>query len=206
MKRRLVKDDRQMGFAFCFEPAVLHGAAVETRSDPVRMIDVPVPRVLDSASLTPPEKVKSVFELFFSKEPLDLLVRNGQQNTSNERKFNPKDFPDQGKSKFDWTDDDIVKMHQGVLDTHLEVFASRPPSSREKKLEALDWIFSEPVIHAYKKGFVLGRQVDKPILTSNIPFTFYCACRLTGCDPEAIQAFVEANLQSTGDLDLLDRL
>lgn len=206
MKQRLVKDDRQMGFAFSFEPAVLHGAAVETQSDPKLTIDVPVPRVLDSAMLVPPEKVKSVFELFFSKKSLEMLPQSELQSPVIERKFDPKDFPNEGRNNFDWTEDDMVKMHQGVLDTHLEIFVSKPPSSRGKKLMALEWFFSEPVIHSHKKGYSLGRLVDKPVLTSNIPFTFYCACRLTGCDPEAIHAHIEALLRSTGDMDLLDQI
>ena len=196
-------DVRQMAFDLTFEQEAPHGAILKPES----IVIVTLPRVVMDDPLPAPEKVKSVFDLFFAKESHRQPVQSDQaQPTFVEEKINPNEFPNTGTSNYNWTEDEVRLMHLGMLDHYIGNLGSKPVKSRETKLEALRWIFGEPKIHSYKSRWRIGREVRSSVLTKSIPFTFYCACHLTGHDAEAIQTSIQAELLAAGESDLLDHI
>ena len=196
-------DVRQMAFDLTFEQEAPHGAILKPES----IVIVTLPRVVMDDPLPAPEKVKSVFDLFFAKESHRQPVQSDQaQPTFVEEKINPNEFPNTGTSNYNWTEDEVRLMHLGMLNHYIGNLGRKPVKSRETKLEALEWIFGEPKIHSYKCVWRLGREVRTSVLTQSIPFTFYCACHLTGHDAEAIQTSIQAELLAAGESDLLDHI
>ena len=196
-------DVRQMAFDLMFEQEAPLGAML----NPESIVIVTLPRVVMDDPLPAPEKVKSVFDLFFSKDSQRLPVQSDQAlPTFVQEKINPDEFPNTGTSNYNWTEDEVRLMHLGMLDHYIGNLGRKPVKSRETKLEALEWIFGEPKIHSYKCVWRLGREVRTSVLTQSIPFTFYCACHLTGHDAEAIQTSIQASLLAAGESDLLDHI
>lgn len=197
----------QLSFLFDFEPEVPLGATDSVAVNKPVTLEMPVPCVLADAPLTKPEKVKSVFDLFFSSLAIREEMR-GKEIPPAEviRKFDPDDFPNIGENDFEWTDQEIRLLHMALLDWSVDTFNAKRPSGRKSKVEALRWIFGEPEIHSVRESIVLGRKVKRHVLTQSIPFTFYCACHLTGHDPEVIQSSMESLLRSTDELFLLEEI
>ena len=79
-------DVRQMAFDLTFEQEAPHGAILKPES----IVIVTLPRVVMDDPLPAPEKVKSVFDLFFAKESHRQPVQSDQaQPTFVEEKINP---------------------------------------------------------------------------------------------------------------------
>lgn len=193
-------DSRQTGFDFEFSQDHPLGALAEFIEAKTVTVSIPVPSVLDGEPLPPPAKVLSVFDLFFSaqaeREELKLKA------LERKRKFEPKDFPDFGGSNFNWTDQEMISLHAQLLDLHLDVFSSNR-TSRRSKINAIPWIFGQPDVQRENISSVVVNQALAQGFDDNIPFTFACACRLTGHDPDEVRSLLKLHLLEAGESELL---
>lgn len=194
-------NSRQTGFDFEFMQEEPLGTPADFIKANTVTVSIPVPSVLAGEPLLPPAKVLSVFDLFFlaraEREALKL------KPLKQERKFNPQDFPDFGGSNFVWTDQEMISLHAQLLDQHLDVFSSNR-TSRESKVDAIPWVFGKPDVQRERVSTEVVRQALAQGFDDNIPFTFACACRLTGHDPEEIRTLLKQKLHEAGETELLE--
>ena len=194
-------DSRQTGFDFEFMQEEPLGTPADFIQAKTVTVSIPVPSVLAGESLLPPAKVLSVFDLFFlaraEREALKL------KPLKQERKFNPQDFPDFGGSNFVWTDQEMISLHAQLLDQHLDVFSSNR-TSRESKVDAIPWVFGQPDVQRERVISEVVSQALAQGLDDNIPFTFACACRLTGHDPNEVRSLLKQQLLEAGENELLE--
>lgn len=202
MSRRSIDpiDSRQIGFEFEFTPEAPLGAFGGFDQIPKATITIPAPKVLADDPLPAPAKVKSVFDLFFEAQAQREALRLTKPSVK--RKLIPDDYPDIGRSNFDWTEQEMIRLHALLLDTQVEVFAGNR-TSRESKIEAIDWIFGTPDISSERFTKEVDVQASTNGFDHNIPFTFACACHLTGHDPEEMQTLIKQYLRETGQSHLL---
>lgn len=193
-------DSRQRGFDFEFLPEAPLGAAAGFDQASLVTISIPVPRVLVDGPIQPPAKVKSVFELFFEGHSHREALKSSP--VTPKRKFEPKDYPDSGESNFDWTEQEMIRLHGQLLDQHIDVFSSNR-TSRESKVDALPWIFGEPEVQRERVSSDVVSYALAHGFEHNIPFTFACACYLTGHDPDEVRSLLKQQLLDSGDADLL---
>ena len=194
-------DIRQTGFDFEFMQEMPLGTPADFIQANTVTVSFPVPSVLVGEPLLPPAKVLSVFDLYFlaqaEREALKL------KPLKRERTFDPQDFPDFGGSNFDWTDQEMISLHAQLLDQHLDVFSSNR-TSRESKVAAIPWIFGQPDVQRARVSSEVVRQALAQGFDDNIPFTFACACRLTGHDPDDVRTLLKQKLHEAGESELLE--
>lgn len=85
---------------------------------------------------------------------------------------------------YDWSDEEMVLMHEHVLIYSLNVLKTR--GNATEKLEILDWIWADEIYTFVTKN-VMGVDRQIPIRTDQVPFSFETCCRLNGYRSEELQ-------------------
>jgi hypothetical protein len=199
-------DARQMALDFLAE---VPAPSVELKRGS-SLVEIPGPSVIHGDAPSPPAKVLNVFEMYFDKvapqtEAQTLPELQDEVELMPWQKFSHI-YPDHEQNCFTWTDADIVRLHEALLDQLQQLFTKKSEISSDAKMELLQWVYEYPPVFRYREKYVQGVLTRYAVMTHEIPFTFYACCRYTGAEPDVIQSAIEARLRKDGDIDLLDRI
>lgn len=92
----------------------------------------------------------------------------------------------------DWSIEEIVELHEYLLEESLQTLTKKGESNdiQKAKLDVLEWVFAPRIELQRIKGKMV--QVDN----TKKPFSFHVCCVLMGADPDTIREHILTKVES----------
>jgi hypothetical protein len=114
---------------------------------------------------------------------LDIQSEPEQEELRSMTVFSPE--ADALPDRYDWSENDIRVLHEGVLVYSLNLLKSK--GNAEEKYDILRWIWAPDIFCWVSRPFA-GANKYCPIFLKQLPFTFVSCCALSGYDADRLRS------------------